>query len=541
MNFGTELANFLKNKACRPYEVMHALMNNRRMGGFHLVDIQLTNNGRLGLTQKKNKKITMRRNIAVLGQGAEGVAFIGCIDKECKKMVVIKAARKGLKLEYKIMMRVFKFSPHVVTPYMFVKCEREEMLYQEYANGGDLLDVITKHHSIMSPSHVKTIIFQILVTLATLKKKVPSFTHNDMHLKNILLDLNFKTTGSIKYGTSFVPNIGLRALITDFGFANTSTTPNPKVVSKEHAADFGIAPDSNRMYDAHLFLNALYIEFSKYPDFVEALEFITSAVPAKYLGSETTHVRNSRLIYGGTHSDFPSFLKLLYHPYFREFKKERTNFTNSVNMNSPVNVLKMLQRPPRLPSPPKKPQSPPKAPSPPKKPQSPPKAPVKASDDCGKKAQPVTGIGAQKLTTQEMVDLIKRRGHQVPKGKPSREELCAVIKEHSLVVTPKQKVAPVPAPAPAPVPVEAAKIKQFIASQNIVVEKPAAAAAVAVPFLSEKKLWDLHTKKLTNEIYETIPKEGDYENRMNQARDKAVKLVRNMKARGEAPPPYYKK
>ena len=531
MNFSTELANFLKNKACRPYEVMHALMNNKRMGGFHLVDIQLTNNGRLGLVQKKNKKITMRRNIAVLGKGAEGVAFVGCVDRDCKKMVVIKAAHKGLKLEYNIMKKIFKFSPHIVTPYMIVKCEREEMLYQEYANGGDLLDVITKHHAIMSPTHVKTIIFQILVTLATLKKKVPSFKHNDMHLKNILLDLSFKTTGSIKYGTSFVPNIGLRALITDYGFANMNNVPNPTVVSKRYAGEFGIAPDSDRMYDTHLFLNALYIEFSKYPDFVEALEFITSAVPAKYLGSETTHVRNSRLIYGGTHSDFPSFLKLLYHPYFREFKKERKNFTNSVNMNSPVNVMKMLQRPPKLPSPPKpKPKSP-----------SPPKPAVKASDECGKKAQPVTGIGAQKLTTQEMVDLIKRRGHQVPKGKPSREELCAVIKEHGLVVTPKQKVAPAPPPvvAQAPVPFEAAKIKSFIASQNVVVEKPAAAAAV--PFLSEKKLWDLHTKKLTDEIYETIPKNGEYENRMNQARDRAVKLVRNMKARGEAPPPYYKK
>ena len=534
MNFSKELANFLKNKACRPYEVMHALMNNKRMGGFHLVDIQLTNNGRLGLVQKKNKKITNQRNIAVLGKGAEGVAFVGCVDRECKKMVVIKAAHNGLKLEYNIMKKIFKYSPHVVTPYMCVKCEREEMLYQEYANGGDLLDVITKHHNVISPTHMKTIIFQILVTLATLQKKVPSFKHNDMHLKNVLLDLSFKTTGSIKYGTSFVPNIGLRALINDYGFANLSSVPNPKVVSKQYAADFGIAPDSHKMYDAHLFLNALYIEFSKYPEFEEASRFIESVVPAKYLGAETSHVKNSRLRYGVSHTDFPSFLKLLYHPYFREFKKERTNFTNSVNMNSPVNVMKMLQRPVVKPPSPPKPKPKPKSPSPPK-----PKA--KVSDECGKKAQPVTGVGAQKLTTQEMVDLIKRRGHQVPKGKPSREELCAVIKEHNLVVTPKQKVVPAPQPvaSQAPVPFEAAKIKNFIASQNVVVEKPAVAAAV--PFLSEKKLWDLHTKKLTNEIYETIPKNGEYENRMNQARDKAIKVVRDMKARGEAPPPYYKK
>ncbi len=540
MNFSKELAVFLKNRACRPYEAMHALMNNKRMGGFHLVDIQVMNNGRLGLVRKKNKKVTNRKNLAVLGKGAEGIAFIGCVDKDCKKMVVIKAAHKGIKLEYNIMMKIFKYSPHIVTPYMFAKCEKEELLYQEYANGGDLLDVITKHHAIISPKHMKTIIFQILVTLATVQKKIPSFRHNDMHLKNILLDLDFKTTGSIKYGTSFVPNIGLRALINDYGFANMTPVPNPKVTSKEFASTFGIAPDSHKMYDAHLFLNALYIELSKYTEFLDVLEFISSVVPSKYLGAETTHVVNSRLRYGMPHPDFPSFLKLLYHPYFREFKKERTNFTNSVNMNSPVNVLKMLQRPapkPKSPSPPK-----PKSPSPPKK---------AAMYDCGKKAQPSTGFGAQKLTTQEMIDLLKSLGHPLPPhSKRDRQTLCELIQSHGIVVKQKPVPAqvavkpPAPAPAPAkppsPVPFEAAKIKNFIASQNIVVEKPAP-APVAVPFLTEKKLWDLHTKKLTNEIYNTLPKEGEYENRMDQARDKAVKIVRDMKAKGAAAPPYYKK
>jgi hypothetical protein len=113
----------------------------------------------------------------------------------------------------------------------------------------------------------KNYYFQILVTLMTLQKKIPSFKHNDMHLGNVILDLNFKTTGSIKYNTFYVPNIGLRALINDYGFANMSGLPNPKVVSKQYAGDFGIAPDSHKMYDAHFFLNALYIELVKFPEF----------------------------------------------------------------------------------------------------------------------------------------------------------------------------------------------------------------------------------------------------------------------------------
>ena len=108
------LANFLKNSACEPHKVMHALMNNNKMGGFHLVDIELTKNGTLGLRTKRNKKITDQKGIAQLGKGAEGLAFIGCIDDKCEKMIVIKSASGGLKLEYRIMKIIYKLSPHIV-------------------------------------------------------------------------------------------------------------------------------------------------------------------------------------------------------------------------------------------------------------------------------------------------------------------------------------------------------------------------------------------------------------------------------------------
>jgi hypothetical protein len=551
MNNGKELVNFLKNHACEPFKVMHALMNNKRMGGFHLVDVILTNNGRLGLKQRTNKKITNRKNIAVLGKGAEGVAFVGCIDTACKKMVVIKAAPNGLKLEYNIMMKVFKFSPHVTKPYMFMNCPREEMMYQEYANGGDLLGVLVKYHSVIKPIHIKTILFQVLVTLMTIQKKVPSFKHNDLHLRNILLDLNFKTTGSIKYKTFFVPNIGLRALINDFGFANMTGFPNPKVVSKQYASDFGIAPDSHKMFDAHFFLNALYIELVKFPEFLEAVGFLTSVIPPKYFGSTTSHVLNSRLRYNVSHNDFPTFSRLLFHPYFKEFQQPRTNFTNSVNMNSPINIMKMVL--PRPKSPPKpKPVSPPKpkpkSPSPPKKAE---------KYDCGKKAQPSSGFGAQKLTTQEMIELLRSLGHTLPPSdKRDRKTLCDLIQSHGIVIKqsminklkelkPAPPPAPVKAPSPSPAPPPVAvvsKIKNFIASQNVVVEKPKPAPAPApVVGLSDAKLWQLYQKKVTNEIYDAMPKEGDYQNRMDKASREAYKRVKNMKAQGVTAPQYYGK
>ena len=137
-----------------------------------------------------------------------------------------------------------------------------------------------------------------------------------------------------------------------------------------------------------------------------------------------------------------------------------------------------------------------------------------------------------------MIELIKRRGHQVPKGQPSRQELCAVIQEHKLKVTPEARPAPTPAPViPSAAP---AGIKNFLASQNVVVEKPAP-APVAVPHLSEAKLWQLYQKKLAEEIYNTMPKNGEYQNRMDEASKKAREKVKDMQKRGEKAPAYYAK
>jgi hypothetical protein len=196
-----------------------------------------------------------------------------------------------------------------------------------------------------------------------------------------------------------------------------------------------------------------------------------------------------------------------------------------------------------------------KTPSPPKKVE---------KYDCGKKAQPSTGFGAQKLTTQEMIDLLKSLGHTLPPSdKRDRKTLCDLIQSHGIII--KQNMInklkkPAPAPAPPPVkaktppppplvkaktpppPVDVAKIKNFIASQNVVVEKPKEAPKpAAVTGLSDAKLWQLYQKKLAENIYNTLPKEGEYQDRMDKASSEAYKRVKNMKARGEPAPAYFGK
>ena len=353
MNFKKELGGLVKN-ACNPGKFLYALSNNRGYGGFHLVDI---------------KKIKSRRGLAFLGKGVQGRIYIGCMDKECKKMVAIKVAEDGLKHEYKVMMKIYQLTPHVPTPFIFSNCLKKQFLYTEYANGGDLLSALTRYP--MTQDQLRTIVFQVLYSLYALHKEFPDFRHNDLHLKNVLLDLNFLKTGRTMYKFKLhtgsandfrVPNTGLRALIADFGWSNMKGDQLKDVMSKDYAKSDGIAPDNHFMYDAHLFLSSLYREVrtETHPAFKS---FIKNNFPSEYLSKVSSKVFNFRMRYGVDHSKLPTFEKLLSEMYFKPFRSlplnTNANITNrvprklTVSNNTKQFLVKMVNRKPKVASPPK--------------------------------------------------------------------------------------------------------------------------------------------------------------------------------------------
>lgn len=588
MNFSNELKNFLKNRACNPNKMLYTLQNNKELGGFHLVDIIATAGNSLQLSAKKNKVVTSKKGLSILGKGAEGVAYIGCLDSNCRKVVVIKVSSQPgltLKLEYNIAKKLFKLSPHIPTPYMYVRCGKDEFMYAEYASGGDLAILLSTYKKVLKPIHIRYIIFQVLITLLAFQKMYPSFKHNDMHLKNVLLDINSRLSGATIYKsrTEFkVPNIGLRALISDYGFAHMDEFPNPKVVSKEFVVDYGIAPDSHKLYDAHLFLLSLYLEVIKIPSLNESVRFIENIFPPEYLKSESVKVKNHRLRYDVSHSRLLTLDKILSNDYFNKFKitpnTSKNNITNTVSIknNSPNKTKKIintiLSRKENVSKP--MPLQPPPivkinenaerlkaqflarkeankiamlakraATREAKKALETPSPKYENSDNCGAKAKP-SGVGAQKLTTKEMVELIKLRGYKVPSGNPKRQQLCGMIKTLDLYKSPvpvQAVVAPVPVHAIVAQPVEALRVKNFLADQGVII-KPATKEAIIVGGLSNKKLWDLHRSKLRNNIYDTLNKsKGTYENRMDEAGKEAFKIIKEKQEHGNKPPAYIKK
>jgi hypothetical protein len=552
----------LSTSMCEPEKVLFTLANNKGYGGFHLTHVVLQGTV-LSTETRKNIVPALKQGIAKLGEGVEGIAFIGCLDTKCERMVVIKVARNSLKNEYAILKKISPLSLHVPAAYFYVRCKNRDMMYQEYANGGDLIGFLTKYRTVVQDVHLKTIVFQILWTLYTIQKSVPSFRHNDLHLGNVLLDFNGRAEGGTKYAVGSqmytVPSVGVRALISDFGWSDMKGAKNRNITA-DTCQSYGICRDSSKLYDAHFFLNSMLFSLNNMhrPSVTGRLEkfiFDVFGGSQSYMVRESNKIHDYRLRPDANHSGLMSLEAMLAHPYFSSFRKGLS---------------------PKILPPAKSPKK--KTPPKPKTPPAPAPAPASKHSGCGKRARPVGGVGAERLTTKEMLELIVSKGHAVPKDK-SRESLCAVIKQHKLnapspvrkVPSPKPVVvkkkspkklttkemlnliarkghvvsndnlyalikkyglnAPTPLPPPAPVvrvptppaPVAAqapASLKAFIKAQGVTVIQP-----------TNEHAWKMKRRKLQEELYDKMNKfnGSTYQNRMNAAGLEAAKMIREMR------------
>ena len=289
----------LKDKGCRPQNVLFRIANENKKGGFHL--------------HETKKKISKSRGIAFLGKGREGTVYIGCPDPDCKTQVAIKQSSfvEPLKKEYTILKKITPLAPkHIVKPYAFYECDggSRGVLYIEYIDGKSLFDQAPK----LTVDQYRTIIKQVIKTLYSVLEKYPNFRHYDLHLENIFVDSRH------------------RPVIADLGFASLGEG------DRKELREFGIGPGSDYRYDVHLFLNSLY-GIPTLPKEVRA--FIDDLMPVEYLGSkDTPKIKNYRLRLGVGHCTLPSIRDILAHPFFSPVvsKKQRmVNWANNKNNSLP--------------------------------------------------------------------------------------------------------------------------------------------------------------------------------------------------------------
>jgi serine/threonine protein kinase len=317
----------------------------------------------------------VKRGMAKLGSGKQGVVFLGCPTASCKEKIVIKVSptdrtltgKQIPEVEFDIQKKIFKVVPaHVAVPYAidtstdFIPTSsysspntgvydyhQQYITFSEYCPGGDFDDWLNKVQSRLRDQDMAAMVFQIVSALNMIHGTYPEFRHNDLHLRNILVD----DTGKFP-----------RLVISDFGLARLTARGSNPIVNSGEFASFGITSTTDVRYDTHLFLNALRIHLIRSGFRLrETMAFLDRAVPPGYRGNTDRYVHESRLV-GTKFPGLPGFVQLLADPFLvAANKKFRTptrpissprirNFMNVMPYSEPVRRPTSPRTPSRVPS-----------------------------------------------------------------------------------------------------------------------------------------------------------------------------------------------
>ena len=183
--------------------------------------------------------------------------------------------------------------------------KKSSILVSEWANCGDFLDFIRQNGEDLEPLVWKTLMFQIISTLAVIQAEYPTFRHNDLKANNILVH-KVKKGGEFMYcinGTTFrVPNVGYIIRLWDFDFACIPGIINNLKVLAGWSSSINITPEKNRYYDIHYFFNTLVrdgfypILFTSDKIPIDLKDFIARVIPRKYRNGECVSPRGRILI-----------------------------------------------------------------------------------------------------------------------------------------------------------------------------------------------------------------------------------------------------
>ena len=192
------------------------------------------------------------------------------------------------------------------------KCEKSEyyeycsILISEWADSGDLLDFIRKHHTSLKLAHWRNIFFQIISTLAIIQDKYPGFRHNDLKANNILVKTTDSEKKEFKYNINgceyIIPNMGIQIKLWDFDFACIPGIVDNEKVNAKWTDQINVKPVQNRYYDLHYFFNTLlkkgfYPELLQSPDIDTSLkQFIVRIIPVKLLQKNKYVSKRGRIL-----------------------------------------------------------------------------------------------------------------------------------------------------------------------------------------------------------------------------------------------------
>lgn len=274
-------------------------------------------------------------NFKKIGSGRQGVIYAGnrrptYVYNELAIKVApfdlsaeIRKEKQPAQVEYDIHSAVQRVSAGILTVVKIVQCKdfvpssdlnvilgsrnrldrsQQAVIFMRRANGGTLREWLAKNAEKTTDAQLMGIVTRVLRTLYNIMKEFPEFRHNDLHLDNILMNNN-------------------EPLIADFGWSRIKKRgTNPAVntaLENGTAAQYGIGPDTESIYDAYLFLNEMrkfVVKASKFPKplaFPKTLAFLNKCIPEKYREFSGVYTSEGRLRYRADVSGLPTLRQML--------------------------------------------------------------------------------------------------------------------------------------------------------------------------------------------------------------------------------------
>lgn len=218
------------------------------------------------------------------------------------RVVVIKNSDKNLQTERNIAKKLEGFNVPLVYGYhqLLISEFINGVTFKEYIRGGQRKDLKAMAHRVIS-------------NLEKIHEKMSTFRHHDLHLDNIMV----------------LP--GAKVKILDFGLSTLRGIKNPNIKNLKN--DYGIFTESFFMYDAHMFLNSLYLEGV-------LKEVIQSLLPKEYLTQDSEYVKNYRLRADVDHGEM--LKDFTYKKILEKLKPKTQNVLKSI-----LNVKPKAQGPPK--------------------------------------------------------------------------------------------------------------------------------------------------------------------------------------------------
>lgn len=168
------------------------------------------------------------------------------------------------------------------------------IIISEWYKYSDLRCFIKKHN--ISYNEWCIILFKIIFTLTIIYQKYPSFRHNDLSLKNILVGSDINTGYELYfYNNTYykIPNIGYQIYLWDFEYSNIVDIVDNIDITSNMTKDYGIRKNKNQYYDLHFLLNSTYFDI-KPPIYIK--EFIKRILDNNHISINNELIKNYRLI-----------------------------------------------------------------------------------------------------------------------------------------------------------------------------------------------------------------------------------------------------